>query len=930
VSVSAGAASHVLLEREDELERLGRLTADAARGRGAAVVVEGPAGIGKTSLLEAEVRLAGAARLDVLTARGGELERDFAYGVVRQLLERHLGRASRQQRERWMEGAAALAGPVLGLAPEQHVGDDPTGAALHGLYWLVANLSAETPLLVAVDDLHWVDSASLRFLAYLARRVGELPILLLAASRPPVESHTPELVAALGADPSVSRVEPAPLSLTAVRDLVTRRGRADLAESVHAGTAGNPFLVEALLDVLDERLTADDVPVVGARSVIRFVAGRLDRIGPDAQALARAVAVLGTDAEPRHAYAIAELTDDTGGKAEDALVAAGILAARRPLEFVHPVVRTAVAEQLSPPERARRHLAAAHLLERDGGDAERLAPHLLAADARADAWVVETLAAAAERSIAHGAPDAAVRYLRRALDEPPSADARPALLAQLGRAELRAAMPDDAVEHLRAAMSASTSPRERAVMAHDLAIGLIAPGRYAEAVDMLEQAVESARPVDVELSRRLEAELLCAARLDAGTLPIARRVHDSLPADLPDDSPGARMLVAAVAHERALRGGTAGEVRTLAARALDGGLIAEQTGDSGLVMDAGFAAITAGDLQRADHCWNDALADVRRRGSVIGFARTSCLRAMLRLAQGRLLDAESDARNAITAAWEPGYRVARMAHGPLVEALVAQGDLVAAEAALTTAGLDGDLADNYMLNFVLFARGKLRLAQGRDAQGIADLEELGRRETKWRGSNPAIFPYRSLLALAGVPHAADLAAEELELARTWGAAGALGRALRAHGLVAADLDDLHESVEVLAGSPWRLEHAHSLIELGAATRRDGHRTAAREPLHAGMELAHACAAEPLVTRARAELVATGARPRRMSRSGIDALTASERRVVDMAAGGLTNRQIAQALFVTSRTVEVHLTHAYQKLDITSREQLPALLTPEAQ
>jgi predicted ATPase len=223
----AVTASHELLEREDELARLGRLTADAARGRGAAVVVEGPAGIGKTSLLEAEVRLAGAARLDVLTARGGELERDFAYGVVRQLLERHLGHASRQQRERWLEGAAALAGPVLGMTPEQHVGDDPTGAALHGLYWLTANISAEAPLLLAVDDLHWVDSASLRFLAYLARRVGELPILLLAASRPPVESHAPELVAALGGDPSVCRVEPAPLSLTAVRDLVTRRGRAD-------------------------------------------------------------------------------------------------------------------------------------------------------------------------------------------------------------------------------------------------------------------------------------------------------------------------------------------------------------------------------------------------------------------------------------------------------------------------------------------------------------------------------------------------------------------------------------------------------------------------------------------------------------------------------------------------------------------------------
>ena len=486
-------------------------------------------------------------------------------------------------------------------------------------------------------------------------------------------------------------------------------------------------------------------------------------------------------------------------------------------------------------------------------------------------------------------------------------------------------MPDDAVEHLRAAMSATDSPHERALMAHDLAIGLIAPGRYEEAVQMIDQALESARAVDAELCRRLEAELLCAARLDAGTLAIARRVHDFLPADIPDDSPGGRMLLAALAHERVLRGGTATEVRTLAARALDGGLIAEQTGDSGLVMDAGFAIVTAGDLERADRWWDEALADVRRRGSVIGFARTSCLRAMLRLAQGRLLDAESEARNAIEVAWEPGYRVARMAHAPLIEALVAQDELGAADAALTTATLDGDLTDSYMINFVLFARGKLRLAQGRNAEAIIDLEELGRRETKWRGRNPAVFPYRSLLALAGTPDAPRLAAEEVQLARAWGDAGALGRALRVQGLVTGDLGRLQESVAVLSGSPWRLEQAQSLIELGSAIRRAGHRVSAREPLLAGMELADACAARPLVARARTELFASGVRPRRVVRSGLDALTATERRVAEMAADGMTNRQIAQAQFVTTRTIEVHLTHAYQKLDITSREQLPAVL-----
>jgi DNA-binding CsgD family transcriptional regulator len=215
-----------------------------------------------------------------------------------------------------------------------------------------------------------------------------------------------------------------------------------------------------------------------------------------------------------------------------------------------------------------------------------------------------------------------------------------------------------------------------------------------------------------------------------------------------------------------------------------------------------------------------------------------------------------------------------------------------------------------MLNFVLYARGVLRLAQGR---GTADLEALGRRLAKWGG--PVVFPYRSLLG-RGIE-------DEVELARAWGAPGPLGRALRALGLIHNDCDLLGASVTTLDGSSWRLEHAYSLVELGAALRRAGRRRESREPLHAGMELAHDCGASPLVARAREELLATGARPRRVVRTGVEALTASERRVAGMAADGMTNREIAQALFVTTRTVEVHLTHAYQKLDISSREALPA-------
>ena len=867
---------------------------------------------------------------------------------MRELFEPRLARAGPAERAALMEGAAALAagllaptldagGPSAGLA-----GDDPTAAALHGLYWLTANLASEAPLLVAVDDLHWADVASLRFVAYLARRVAELPVLLVAASRPPAESHAPQLLETLGAEPAVARIQPAPLSEAAVAEMagatLGRRSGGALGPACHTATGGNPFLVEALLRTLAERgdeapVGAEQVPEAGSRAIVRSVAQRLAWLGTGAEALARAVAVLGTDAEPRHAHALAELDASAGAHAEDALMTAGLLVARRPLEFVHPIVRAAVAEQLLPPERAVRHLAAARLLAAESADAERIAPHLLAADARADPWVVETLRAAASRSLRRGAPDAAVRYLRRALDEPPRPDVRPAVLGDLGKSEIRAALPDAAVGHLREALDQTPDPRERALMTQDLAIGLVAPGRYEEGVAMLQEALESVRDVDPELGRRLEAELLCAARLDPRTVPIARAVYERLPERIDADTPGRRMLLATLAHERVMRGGTATEVGDLASRALDGGLVAEQSGDSGLVMDAGFALAVAGDFERAERYAEDALADVRRRGSVIGFARTSTMRSILRFHQGALAAAESDARDAIELAWEPGYRVARMAHGPLVDALVEQGALAAAEEALAAAGLASDSADSFMLNFVQFARARLRLAQGRRAEGVAELEELARRERRWRADCPAVFPWRSMLALASgeAQGAGMLAREELELARAWGAPGPLGRALRVLGLVEGGkpgLTLLRESLGVLEGSGWRLEHARTLVELGAAIRRAGQRREARDPLHAGMELAHVCGAHPLVAHARQELLAAGARPRRIMRTGADALTASERRVAAMAAEGMSNRDIAQALFVTVRTVEVHLTHAYQKLAITSRDELAAALRPQ--
>jgi DNA-binding CsgD family transcriptional regulator len=190
----------------------------------------------------------------------------------------------------------------------------------------------------------------------------------------------------------------------------------------------------------------------------------------------------------------------------------------------------------------------------------------------------------------------------------------------------------------------------------------------------------------------------------------------------------------------------------------------------------------------------------------------------------------------------------------------------------------------------------------------------------------------ALLQLGRSEEAAPLAEQELALARAWGAPRALGAALRAAGLVAGGkqgLALLQEAVEVLADSPAKLEQAKARTELGAALRRANHRARARDQLRRAVELATICGASPLAARAESELLATGARPRRIALSGLESLTPSERRVAEMAAEGPTNREIAQALFVTPKTVEVHLSSVYRKLGIGSRSQLAGALSEPA-
>jgi DNA-binding CsgD family transcriptional regulator len=232
-----------------------------------------------------------------------------------------------------------------------------------------------------------------------------------------------------------------------------------------------------------------------------------------------------------------------------------------------------------------------------------------------------------------------------------------------------------------------------------------------------------------------------------------------------------------------------------------------------------------------------------------------------------------------------------------------------------------------------YASGVLRAAAGNHEAAIEELRGCALDYPAFGGENPAMLPWRSSAALSLAElgrhdEARSLAAEELRRAQLFGAPRAIGIALRAQALVGPPAErsrGLEAALAVLAPSPARLEHARVLVDLGATLRAAGQRTAAREPLLEGLALAARCGARALERRARAELAAIGVRPRTTEHAGADSLTPSERRVADLAAAGDTNREIAQTLIVTEKTVETHLGRAFRKLDISSRRQLPEVL-----
>jgi DNA-binding CsgD family transcriptional regulator len=922
----------VLLERERELDRLGARLDAARAGGGGLVVVEGAPGIGKTTILRAAVGDARRRGFEVTRARGAELERDWPFGIARQLFEPALRQCSADDRAELLDGAAGLAKHVVlpDLAAEA-VPVDACFGTLHGLYWLCANLAARRPLLLVVDDAQWADEASLRFLGVLARRVDALAVLVLLAQRP----APPDALAELAGDPQTELVALRPLSAAATERLLAAWSPDVDTEFVRAcvvATGGSPFLLSRLAQSLRDRgtaFTADHVGEVaraGVDAVRDAVGTALARLVPSVVVLAEAIAVLGDDVELSSAAQLARIEEGAADEAVEALVRAAILEDARPLRFVHAIVRDAIAARLPAGARASLHARAAELLTARRATPDAIAVHLLATEPRGRPWVVECLMTAARQALAQGTPATAAVRLERALAEPPAtATVRTEVLLDLGRAKCLLARRD-ALEHLRAAYVLAPTAVLRARTALELAWMADAGCDIAAVVALLDRAINEVG-TDRELALQLQAARL--ATLHTWAPMLVRSWADELRrwADLKGDTPAERLLLAQLGVAQLLLGGPADAAAQFAERAAGGPAFEPTAGGGMSLMFAPSILYKADRLDAAARVLEHELHTARRRGSLVVYAFACTFKGMIARRRGALATAEADLRAGLDALPPDAWRRLPLVAG-LLDVLVQKGDQPGAQALLTAAGWDVELPDDRASTALLASRSGLRFAQRDVRRALADALEARRRSVRhgvadlnWDGWARIVVLYHRL----GDPDAARREADaQLIAARRWDTPGAIGQALHASALIASDERRpglLRDAVEQLERSPARLEYAHALVDYGAALRRRGDRAAARTPLRHGLDLAAAAGAHPLAEHARQELRASGVRIRRDAQNGIAALTASERRIVEHAASGATNPQIAQALFVTVKTVEMHLHNAYRKLDITSRHQL---------
>ncbi len=919
-----------LYERSAEIAAIDSAVSALEAGRGSSLLLEARAGRGKSTLVEYAVEAGRAAGARTMLVRARHLTSAAPFEVLRRLLGpavEDLGGADR------LVGASRFARPLFTPGAELTHGVD------YGCQWLVAWLAEQSPLVLAVDDAHWADSASLRVLLDVQAELSEQPVMLMLASRPVENPAVQSLLAAMGTHPDCRVLSPKTLTRDAVADLVVeelgQRLEDAFVDECLRISGGNAFYLHELMRQYQggEQAKQPTLPSKDALSLRRTVAARLGELGADATRLAQASAILGDGCSLVVAADLAGLDTTVAVRQAARLEAASILRHGDPVEFVHPLIRRAVEAGLPEVHVGELHARAARLLWASGEPAGTVAQHLVVSPGAADPRVSEFLAEQGDEALEAGSNAAALRLLRRALDEPPPADQRGRILISLGRAELAQGELEAAASHLEDALDSSDRPIAVTATA-ELFDVLIAAGRFEELGPLHARAVAWGPYGDTEAEVKLKAQLLVnefmavdpeletlppdLSSIDASTLPTERDVDRYL-------------VVMAAVYERTAKGDAPERLAANLRRA-----VASMPADTDELTDWDVRTALAAstfldqDLDEAQAMLDLVAPVVARLGGTAPQhqAELNHRRIMYDLAVGSFEAAQTGVDLAEQFTERHGLS-GFDGHHRFVRGTIAlqQGDY--ALAAEYLAERIGD--ENVLPALGALLAGRAQLALDILAPLSLRSEPMAEVRSIEVEMEPHLVASHAYQALGDRDRAVREAERELAIRRRYGSPALLALALRRRATFAPARESirlLEEAVALADATPRRPLQARVLASYGTALQRAGRTQEARDVLYRAAALADEMGMRRVREHAQRALVVAGGRPRRERLTGPASLTSTQSEVAGLAAAGLTNREIAERMFVTIKTVETHLMAVYRKLGIRTRDELPPTLAAD--